>query len=172
MSGFNPVEVGVFGKPHGVKGEIVGILDVDGLDINADDFVFTVLDGLYVPFRVTGVRSKGASYLLTLRGIDSDAKAEALAGHPLMMEVDLDEPEDGEGFYMDDMIGYSLVDEDGAAIGVIEDYDDSTADNPLFVVKAADGAEILVPAAGELITDIDTEGRVLTMNLPEGLVNL
>ena len=62
-------EAGVFGKPHGIKGEIAASIDIDGIDIAADDFVFARIDGLDVPFRVEAVRYKGSGYLLTLKGL-------------------------------------------------------------------------------------------------------
>ncbi len=62
MTGLQLLEVGEFGKPHGIKGEISAMIDVDGIEIEADDFVFAEIDGLDVPFRVAGVRYKGAGY--------------------------------------------------------------------------------------------------------------
>lgn len=172
MSGFNPVDVGVFGKPHGVKGEIYASLDADGLEIEVGDFVFATLDGLDVPFRVLAVRPKGAGVLLSLRSIDSEVKAALLANKTLRMEVDLgDDTDDDDGnVYLEDLIDYTIV-SDQITVGSVCDIDDSTADNPLFVVATATG-EILIPAAADLINDIDNENKTIIMSLPEGLINL
>lgn len=172
MSGFNPVDVGVFGKPHGVKGEIYASLDAEGLEIEVGDFVFATLDGLDVPFRVLAVRPKGAGVLLSLRSIDSEVKAALLANKALRMEVDIndDDDDDDGNVYLEDLVGYTIV-ADEVAVGAVSNIDDSTADNPLFVVATSTG-EILIPAAADLIDDINNDNKTITMSLPEGLINL
>lgn len=177
MNAFHAVETGVFGKPHGIRGEISAFVDVDGLDIEPGDFVFADIDNLTVPFRVTGVRTKGAGYLLALRGINNENDAAMLAGKALMMQVDLADGDDHEGsdssdFYLEDLIGFVLMNSDGVRTGVIADYDASTGDNPLFVVESPSGSEILIPAAPDLITDIRTDEKIIVMDLPAGLINL
>ena len=52
-------------------------------------------------------------------------------------------------------------------IGRIAAIDDSTA-NLLFELE--DGT--LIPANDDLIEDIDMEGRKITMNIPEGLLDI
>ena len=56
-------------------------------------------------------------------------------------------------------------------VGEVTDVDTSTV-NTLFVVEDIRGEELLIPACEELITDVDTIHRVITMSLPEGLLNL
>ena len=52
-------------------------------------------------------------------------------------------------------------------VGVIASIDDSTA-NILFELE--DGR--LIPASEELITDIDKDKKTITINLPEGILDL
>ena len=69
------------------------------------------------------------------------------------------------------LTGMSLVDSNTQLlIGKITSIDATTA-NILFAVDTADG-EVLVPAAEELIEDIDWEGRTIRIALPEGLLSL
>lgn len=167
-------EVGSFGKPHGIKGEISATLNVDGIDIEEGDFVFATLDGLDVPFRVTAVRYKGSGYLLSLKDIDSDSDAKFLSNRPLLMadiETADDSDPDSEQVYLEDLIDYTLTD-GGAYVGKIADYYEPTADNPLFVVTLPDGEEIFIPASDELIADINFDTQTIDMTLPEGLVDL
>ena len=48
--------------------------------------------------------------------------------------------------------------------------DDSTA-NPLFVVDTANG-EMLIPASHELVKAIDKKNLTITVDIPEGLLQL
>ena len=172
MTGLQLLEVGEFGKPHGIKGEISAMIDVDGIEIEADDFVFAEIDGLDVPFRVAGVRYKGAGYLLTLKGINNENEASMLANKPLLMECDpADLEDDDDRIYLEDLKGFELKDS-GAPIGTIKDYIEPTEHNPLFVVQTPAGNEIYVPASEELSADIDVENQIIDMDLPAGLVDL
>ena len=54
--------------------------------------------------------------------------------------------------------------------GEITDYIDSEQ-NPLFAITA-EGREILVPAAEEMISALDIDAREITFVLPEGLLDL
>ena len=51
-------------------------------------------------------------------------------------------------------------------VGVIDSVDDSTA-NILFQV-----GDLLVPAAAPFIREVDHQKRIITMELPEGLIEL
>lgn len=44
--------------------------------------------------------------------------------------------------------------------------------NTLFVVEQEDGEELLVPAQEEFIVEINQEKKLITVELPEGLLNL
>lgn len=170
MKGLDLVEIGVFGKPHGIKGEIAAMPD-EGRGVVAGSFVFAEIDGIPVPFRVEGVRTKGAGLLLTLKGIDTEAQAALLASKTILVESDksdMSDPsdDDSEGFFLDDLVGFTIV-AGGEEVGLIDDVDFST-ENALFIVDRK-GEEVLVPAAPELIDAIDAETRTVEMTLPTGL---
>lgn len=170
MKGLDLVEIGVFGKPHGIKGEIAAMPD-EGRDVVAGSFVFAEIDGIPVPFRVEGVRTKGAGLLLTLKGIDTEVQAALLASKTILVESDksdMSDPsdDDSEGFFLDDLVGFTIV-AGGEEVGLIDDVDFST-ENALFIVDRK-GEEVLVPAAPELIDAIDAGTRTVEMTLPTGL---
>ena len=48
---------------------------------------------------------------------------------------------------------------------------DTSTPNTLFVIDRG-GNELLVPAREEFILDMDTKHRVITVRLPEGLLDL
>ena len=70
------------------------------------------------------------------------------------------------------IVGFHVVDAtSGKTVGEIHSVDDSTI-NTLFELVTAKGDDILIPASDELITSVDTEHRQLTMQLPEGLLDI
>lgn len=157
---------GIFGKPVGYKGSICLHTDED---IVTDSFIFLMPDGLPVPYRVTDVRIKGEDLVVTLKGIDGEKAAANFTGKEVYTDAPPAESDD-DTIYLSDLKGFRLHNT-GNELGTITYVDDST-ENVLFFVETPDGKEIIVPAAEELMTDIDTKNRILTMDLPEELINL
>jgi 16S rRNA processing protein RimM len=66
------------------------------------------------------------------------------------------------------LVGFNIIEvHSNRSVGRIAAIDDSTA-NLLFELE--DGT--LIPASDDLIEDLDTEGRKIVMNIPEGLLAL
>ena len=64
-----------------------------------------------------------------------------------------------------------MKDSNGNLIGKIDDIDVST-DNALFIVISPEDKKILVPIVDEFITDIDMDKLSISVDLPEGLLDL
>ena len=75
--------------------------------------------------------------------------------------------------YLEELEGYAaVISEEGRPeiTGTITDFIDSEM-NPLFRIESA-GREILIPASGDFIHEIDTATRTVTFCLPSGLLEL
>lgn len=158
-------------KTHGIHGEM-NVELYDGERVSPDDLRCVVfdIDGIFVPFFPLGSRDRGnGRSLLSLEDIDSETKASTFVGKEIYALTDeLPESVDDGYLTLDDLVGYRIQDIDSNMVGVITGIDDSTI-NVLFIVERPDETEIQVPAAEELITGVDPEDKLLTMNLPEGL---
>lgn len=168
------IPVGTFVKPHGIKGEITCRIDRD-VDLGTLRCLVVDIDGIYVPFFVDSYRPRSTeSVLIKLSDIDDEYKAQALCGKEIFALVsDIPEAENdavSDGFYLSDFIGYTLLDDSGRKIGVVDDFDDST-ENVLLIVKSGE-SKIYIPVVEEFILSIDATDRIITMRLPEGLIDL
>ena len=126
-----------------------------------------------MPFFIDAIRSRGAdAVLLTIDGITDENEAKLLSRKPLYLlngDAALAADDEDDGFYAEDLVGFSALDEDGAVIGKIAGVDSTTA-NVLFVIDRPDGSEALVPVADEFIDGIDPESATITLRLPDGLL--
>lgn len=169
-------EAGHFNKTHGIKGEISATLDID-IDLDDVKCIVISVEGIFVPFFVSSCRPKTAdTCLLTIDGIDSEAKARQLVNRPfyiLRSDIpdDPDDEDDDEGLYASDLIGFKVSDASLGDIGTITGINDSTQ-NVLFIIETADGKEIYIPVADEFIDEIDSDSETVRTDLPEGLVDL
>lgn len=182
-------EIGRLQKPHGINGEINVQSQLDADELASLRCVVLEIDGIFVPFFISASRPKSAqTSLLKIDGIASEAEAAKLCPAPLYAlrddirrleatdseseEDSEDEEDDEEGFYAEDLIGYTVESDDGLLRGEIVDLDDST-DNYLFIVRDQNGRRLMLPVAdGSMIEDVDPERHHILLSLPEGLLDL
>lgn len=156
------VAVGHTGKTHGVQGEIVAEFDVE-FDVEKCAYFVFDIDGIFVPFFISSLRSKSdVSVLLKFDGIADEKHARELCNKQIFVKRELIVQSDE--LSLNYFIGFTVVDAVKGVVGVIDDVDDST-ENALFAIGDA-----LIPVCDEFIANINHEKRVITMNLPEGLV--
>lgn len=160
--------IGRIGRPHGVKGEVTFRFADDVFDRVDCDYLILSVDGILVPFFIEEYRFHGAeTAIVKFCGIDTKERAAALTGCEVYFPRSLAEA-DGAPMSLSALVGYALIDVGtGRGVGRVAAIDDSTA-NVLFVT---DGGR-LVPAADELIVDIDTDRKEIKTRLPEGLLDI
>ncbi|MDR1372973.1 MAG: 16S rRNA processing protein RimM [Dysgonamonadaceae bacterium] len=166
---------GEFRKPHGVRGEI-GFTFTEGLFDGAGGsgrrFVFCEIDGLFVPFCIDDCRlTSCSSGIMSVIGLDSVEKVRLLANRWFYVPDEyLKVRGDSVSRGWRRFLHYVLVDDSAGVVGTVSGIDSSTL-NTLFVVSSG-ASEFLVPAAEEFIVSIDESRKVLTVNLPSGLLDL
>ena len=159
--------IGRLGKAHGVKGEVSFMFDDDIFDRVDADYLVLDIDGILVPFFIEEYRFRSDTVaLMKFEDIDTQQRAAELTGSDVYFPRALAEEDNAPTLAL--LVGFDLVEaNEGRAVGRIAAIDDSTA-NLLFELE--DGR--LIPASDELIDDIDQQRRVITMRLPEGLLDL
>ena len=160
-------KIGRLGKAHGVKGEVSFQFDDDIFDRVDSDYLILEVDGILVPFFVEEYRFRSDTVaLVKFEDVDTQQRAQELTGCDVYFPRSL--ADDVETPSLSMLIGFDVVDvTTGTTVGRIAAIDDSTA-NLLFELE--DGR--LIPAAEELITNIDTKNKVIKMTIPEGLLEL
>ncbi len=161
--------IGKIGKIFGSKGEVSLVLyDSFPEDFNLEEPVFVDVDSLTVPLFFDKFEPRGCSGATAqFADIDTERRATEMVGREFCIQVD-DDREDDE-FYMEDLVGFRAEVGEGIE-GEIIDYIDSPL-NPLFEI-GIDGREVLIPAVDEFVAEIDIEQRVVTFELPEGMLSL
>lgn len=161
----------MFNKPHGISGELQFTFTDDIFDRVEAEYVVCPMDGIPVPFFIEGYRFRSdTTALMKLEGVDTQEQARRFTNTPVFFPVKhAEEAEPGE-LSWDFFAGFRVEDTVHGHLGEVADVDTSTP-NTLFVIDR-EGKELLVPAREEFILDIDTKHRVITVHLPEGLLDL
>ena len=161
-------QIGKLGKTHGVKGEISFLFDDDVFDRVDADYLILKVDGIFVPFFIEEYRFKSDSNaIIKFEDIDTQERDRELTGCEVYFPRALADSDD-DNISWAAIVGFDIIDANsGKSIGRIAAVDDATI-NILFELE--DGR--LIPASEDLITAIDQQARTITMQLPEGLLNL
>ena len=164
--------IGRIGKAHGVKGEVSMHIDDDVFDRVDADYLVLDIDGIFVPFFMEEYRFRSdETVLMKFCDIDTMEQARSLTGADVYFPRCLSETDEGSLSWAA-ITGFSLTDQQtGKTVGTLNTVDDSTI-NTLFEVKRPDGSMILIPAAEDLINAIDADKRIITMTIPEGLLEI
>ena len=165
-------KIGIFNKPHGIHGELSFTFTDDIFDRADCGYLICLLDGIFVPFFIEEYRFRSDSTaLVKLEGVDTAERARMFTNVDVYFPIKhVDEAEPGE-LSWDFFVGFRMEDVNHGVLGEVVEVENSTV-NTLFVVECADGEELLVPAQEELIVGIDQTHKLITVDLPEGLLNL
>ncbi|MDU1890505.1 MAG: ribosome maturation factor RimM [Dysgonomonas sp.] len=164
-------KIGRLTKPHGIKGEIAFEFDNDIFDRVDCSYLICKIEGILVPFFVEEYRFKGKeTALITFEDIDSEEKAQRLAGWEVFFPREYleDEEEDAE-YSWNFFIGFKAIDKHAGELGIIEEVDEKTI-NTLFLIKNGED-ELIIPATEDFIEGVEAKEKILYLNLPEGLID-
>lgn len=165
------IKVGHLGKPHGVRGEINFSFTTDVWDRAEAQYLLLMVDGILVPFFLEEYRFRSDNLaLLKFLDLDSLEAVQEYVGAEVYFPYSLMPEDDAAEYTWSYFKGFRVVDDDIGELGEITDVDDTT-ENVLFEVSTANGS-VLVPAVEAFIRDIDHEGHVVHMQLPDGLLDI
>ena len=159
--------IGRLGKTHGVKGEVSFQFDDDIFDRVDSDYLVLDVDGILVPFFIEEYRFRSDSVaLVKFEDIDTQQRAAELTGCDVYFPRALADEDDTPTLAM--LVGYDIVDaKSKKTVGRIASVDDTTL-NILFELED----DKLIPASEELITDVDKGQKTLTIDLPQGILDI
>lgn len=72
-------------------------------------------------------------------------------------------------YFIADLIGVKVYDEDDELIGSLEDVL-TTGANDVYVIRMTDGRELLLPAIRQCVLDVDVEQGRMKVHVLEGLI--
>ncbi len=165
--------IGFIRKLHGVHGDLV--LEFEpGFEWSVAEAkrFFVELDGLLVPFflKEDGFRFKSTkTAIISFDWVETEKYARRLMGCPVFLfqnEI-VDEAEEQ---LVSEFLHFTLFDEKLGEIGSITAVDDFSG-NVVFYVQYK-GEEILIPFNEDFLVSVDEEEKVLTLNLPDGLIDV
>lgn len=166
--------IGKLGGAHGVHGEMrVSPItdDVRRFRALSDCVILTPSEKLLRPAKVTEKRITGETVLVSFEGVSDRDEAQKLTGFYLAVKRG-DAPQLEKGrYYIADMIGCAVTDEELGCIGRISEILQTGA-NDVIVVKRQEKQDLLIPFLKDVVTDVDVFAQKVTVRLPDGLLEI
>lgn len=164
------LQVGVISSTHGIRGEVKVFPTTDDPD-RFRKLKQVILDtgreqkGL----EIEGVKFFKQFVILKFKGIDNINDIEKYKGKSLYVTREHAVKLKKDEYFIADLIGMTVKEEDGAILGTVSDVLQTGA-NDVYVVALADGGEVLLPAIKDCILSVDMEKREMQVHVLDGLL--
>ncbi len=156
------IEAGKIVNTHGVRGEVKIQVWLDSPEF-LRRFKTIYIDGK--PVKMLSARVHKGFVIVQLEAIDDINAAMALKNR--IVYIDRADAKLGRGeYFLCDIIGSRVVDENGTEIGTLEDILETPASS-IYIVRGE--TEHMIPAVPEFIIKTDAENGVITVHLIEGM---
>lgn len=162
------LEVGKIVNTHGLRGEVKVVSWTDTPDVFEDlEYVYCGEQKL----TVQNVKYQKNNLIVKFKEIPSIDDAEKYKNKVLTAERSmLGELPDGV-YYIADLIGLDVYDDEGNHVGVLADVF-NTGSNDIYEVKRDGKKPLLLPVIDEVVLDISLDDKKITVHIMEGLDEL
>jgi len=165
----NLIEVGKIINTHGLRGEVKVMPWTDTPD------VFEDLERVFIKNRqgekeltIRNIKYQKNNLIIKFAELERIEEAELLKNSILLADrEDLGELPEGV-YYITDLIGLCVVNEEENKIGTLSDVLQTGA-NDVYVVKREGAKDLLIPVIDGVVLSVDLEEKKVTVRLMEGL---
>ncbi|MBD5466478.1 MAG: ribosome maturation factor RimM [Lachnospiraceae bacterium] len=164
------LKVGVITSTHGIKGEVKVFPTTDDVKRFKKGISLILETGKeQLDLEVEGVKFFKQFVILKFKGIDDINQIEKYKRKELFVTREHAVKLKKDEYFIADLIGLSVTDEEGHTIGVLGDVMETGA-NDVYVVKMADEKEVLIPAIKQCILEVNVEEGFVKVHMMEGLL--
>jgi 16S rRNA processing protein RimM len=164
-------KVGWILKPNGLKGEVTVLLEDEAPEnLSGLESVFIEQNKRLVPYFIQSISVQGKKAFVKFEEIDSAEAAGKISKQAVFVERSL-RPKASRGeFYNDEIIDFEVYDQEMVFLGKVRDIMQA-GPNRLLIVEHS-SKEILIPVNGPFITSINKTKKRVSVNLPEGFLEI
>lgn len=159
-------------RKHSFKGEVVIKLDTDEPELYKNlESVFVELGNHLVPFFIQkSSLQKGNQLRVLFEDIADETAADSIVRSDIYLPLELLPKLSGNKFYYHEVIGFTIEDTQFGTVGVVTRINDAGS-QPLFEIDR-DGKEVFIPMVDDFIKKVDRKQQLITVETPEGLIDL
>lgn len=164
-------QVGIITATHGVNGEVKVFPTTD------DPKRFKRLKEVLLdtgrerlPLKIESVKFFKQFIILKFQGINNINDVERYRKCPLLVSRENAVRLGRDEYFVADLEGLQVRDEDGSPIGTLKSVLETGA-NDVYVIELSDGRELLLPAIKQCVLEVDVEAGFVRIHILEGLLD-
>ena len=166
------LQVGIIASTHGVRGEVkVYPTTDDPRRIRRLKEVVLDTGKEKMNLEIEGVKFFKQFVILKFKGLDNINDIEKYRQKSLYVTRKNAVRLQRDEYFIADLIGLKVQDEDGKELGPVKDVIETGA-NDVYEVEMADGKSLLLPAIKQCILNVDVENGTMQVHVLEGLLDL
>lgn len=165
------LQVGIISSTHGVRGEVKVFPTTDDvkrfrrlkeviLDTGKENLVL----------EIEGVKFFKQFAILKFKGYDNINDIEKYRGKSLYVTRENAVGLKKDEYFIADLLGIKVLDEDGGELGVLQDVIETGA-NDVYQIRMSDGRELLLPAIKQCVLEVDVEAGFMKVHVLDGLLD-
>lgn len=162
-------KIGYIAKTHGLKGEVT-IMYTDATDLESVKSVFIELKNNLVPYFIEHASSRLDKAFIKFEDVNSLEAASALKGCSIYLDKSVRPKLKRGEFYDDEVIDFTVEDEDLGLLGTINEVIQSGPSRLLALNYL--GKEVLIPINGPFIQSVNKTKKKIVVQLPDGFLDL
>ena len=156
------IPVGSLIKHHGLKGELkVFLYNEDSETLVKGLLIWIETDNNFISYNLENVRGSKNNLIIKFKNINSRDKSQFLVKKEIYVSRN-DFPDLDEGFYLNDIIGFKITNDNNQVYGYLKDVLVLTG-NEILVVDC-DGKEVLVPNVEEFVKLFDFDKKLIIVS--------
>jgi 16S rRNA processing protein RimM len=164
-------KIGYILKPHGLKGEVTVSVDAEAPEeFGALESLFVLQNSQLVPHFIESISLNGEKAYIKFEDVDTLAAASTISKCALYLPKSTRSKSGRGEFYDDEIIGFEVVDDEAGLLGKIVGIT-VAGPNKLLTVDH-NGKEILIPLNGPFVKSINKSKKKITVELPEGFLDI
>jgi 16S rRNA processing protein RimM len=165
----SPLIVAKIIKPHGLAGEVVleSYTDVEGRLDELRTYLLMNEGQMIGELTAESVRFFGGRYVIKFLGISSRTDAENLRDKELAIPEEEIGTLPSDHYFIHELVGMDVLLRNGKKVGVVTSVLQTGGVDLLEVDQ-----KILVPFAAQICVEVDLQKREITIDPPEGLLQL
>ena len=165
------LRVGVITSTHGVRGEVKVFPTTDDAK-RFKTLKKVILDGREpLELSIEQVKFFKNMVILKFKGYDNINDVETWRQRDLLITRDQAVELKEDEYFITDLIGLTVVNEEEAVLGRVKDVLETGA-HDVYVVELTGGKELLLPAIKDCILNVDLEGGRMKVHVLDGLMDL
>ena len=166
-------KAGIIARSHGIKGELKAKFEVTDIQKYAKkaSVFLAKKGGKPALFNVEAFRITGKDeVLLKLKEVKDRNEADLMRGYEIFFPLSEMPKIAEDDFYYHEIQDFTLIDSKLGLLGKVEEVIEMPAQD--LIRTTFEGKEVLIPMVDEFIIKVDKKKKEISLNLPEGLVDV